>query len=116
MLTKIMKWLSVAVLLLAVLRLPTANFLVLLEFVICTAGLMVAAQAIRLRKYFWAAGFAAIAVFFNPIAPVPLPGRVFFWVDLVCLMTFLISLPALRGQPMLPVPLIANRRRGSEWL
>src|SRR5215831_19564145 len=89
MLTKIMKWVSIAALLLAVLRLPTGSYQALLEIVVCMSGLLAATQAVRAGKYFWATGFVAIAVLFNPVVPVALARRTFLWLDLVCLMTFL---------------------------
>jgi len=44
------------------------------------SGLLVVTQAIRASKYFWAAGFFAIAVLFNPVVPLPL-----LLLDWVCL-------------------------------
>lgn len=116
MLTKIMKWVSIAALLLAVLRLPTGSYQVLFEIVVCMSGLLVATQAVGAGKYLWALGFAAIAVLFNPVVPVALARRTFIWLDLVCLMTFLVSLAALRSRPMLSIPSITDRMPGSESL
>ena len=48
--TRIMKWLSITMLLLAVLQLPVASHPVLLAIVVCASGLLVAAQAIRAGK------------------------------------------------------------------
>lgn len=116
MLTKSMKCVSIAVLLLAVLRLPTASYQVLLEIVVCVPALLVVTQSVRAGKYFWAAGFVAIAVLFNPAVPVALSRKTFLWRDLVCLMTFLVSLAALKMQPALSVPSVTNRTQGSESL
>ncbi len=116
MFTRIMKWVSVAVLLLAVLRPPTGSYQVVFEVVVCMSGLVAATQAVRAGKYLWAAGFVAITVLFNPVAPVALARRTFLWLDLVCLMTFLISLAALKTQPILSIPSITDRTPGSESL
>ena len=62
MLTKIMKWVCIAALLLAVVRIPNTSYQVLLEILVCVGALLVVAQAFREGKYFWAAGFTAIAV------------------------------------------------------
>ena len=105
MLTKIMKWVSIAVLLLAVLRLPTASYQILLEVVVCFTALLVIRQAARSGKYFWAAGFVAIAVLFNPIVPVVLPRQILLGLNLVCLAGFLVSLALLNRQRQLPEPL-----------
>ncbi len=116
MFTRIMKWVSIAALLLAVLRLPTGSYQVLFEVVVCMSGLLAATQAVRAGKYLWATGFVAIAVLFNPVVPVALARRTFLWLDLVCLLTFLISLAALKTQPTLSIPSITDRTPGSESL
>jgi hypothetical protein len=116
MLARIMKWVCIAVLLLAALRLPPGSYQVWFEVVVCMSGLLAVTQAVRASKYFWATGFVAIAVLFNPVAPVAHARRTFLWLDLVCLMTFLISLAALKAQPTLSMPSITNRSPGSESL
>src|SRR5207247_34340 len=78
--TKIMKWLSITMLLLAVLQLPVASHPVLLATVVCVSGLLIAAQAVRAGKYSWAVGFLAIAVLFNPVVPIARSGR-----DILCI-------------------------------
>jgi Family of unknown function (DUF6804) len=110
MFTKIMKWVSVAVLLLAVFWRSSPNFKLFLESVVCVAGLMVFIQAIRTGKYFWAVGFVAIAVLFNPVVPVGITTPLVFWLDLACLGAFLISLVALKTRPILSAPSITGRR------
>jgi uncharacterized protein DUF6804 len=116
MFTKIMKWVSIAVLLLAALRLPSADSQVLLEIVICVSALLVVWQAVRRGKYAWMAGFLTIAVLFNPVVPIALSRRIFLGLDWVCLMTFLISLAVLRRQPVLSIPSITDRTPGSQSL
>ena len=54
--TKIMKWLSITMLLLAVLQLPVASHPVLLAIVVSASSLLVVAQALRAGKYSWAVG------------------------------------------------------------
>jgi hypothetical protein len=116
MLTKIMKGISIAVLLLAVLWQPSASYEIMLQMVVCVSSLLVLTQAVRARKYLWAAGFSAIAVLFNPAVPVALARKPFLWLDVVCLITFLISLAALKAKPILSMPSITNRTPGSESL
>ncbi len=105
MLTKIMKWVSIGVSLLSGLRLPTASYRVWLGIVVCVSGLRVVTQANCTSTYIWSAGFLAIAVLFNPVAPLALSGNAFLWLDWVCLTAFLVSLAALKMQPTLSVPL-----------
>jgi len=115
MLAYIMKWVSSATLLLAGLSIASP-YQVLLEFVVCVSALLVLTQAVRASKYIWAAGFLVIAGLFNPVVPVILSRKTFLWLDWLCLMTFLVSLAALKRQPVLSMPSITNRVPGSESL
>jgi hypothetical protein len=65
--TKTMKWVSITMLLLAILQVPVARHQVLLSIVVCASGLLVVAQAVRAGKYPWAIAFRAIVVLFNPV-------------------------------------------------
>ena len=112
MLTKAMQCVSIVILGLAVLQLPTANFQVLLGMFICVAAILVATEAVRLGKYFWAAGFGVIALLFNPVVPVALSRRTSLWLDWVCLITFLVSLTAFKRQPTLSAPPVVNGTSG----
>jgi hypothetical protein len=116
MFTKIMKWVSIAALLLAVLWRPTASYQVLLEILVCVSALLVVTQAVGAGKYFWVVGFVAIAVLFNPVVPLALSRKAFLWLGSVSLLTFLVSLVVLKRHPILSVPSITNRTPGSESL
>ena len=116
MFTIMMKWFSVAALLLAAFWRSSANFQLVLEVVICVTALLVVAQATRSRKYWWAAGFFVITVLFNPVVPVDLPGRFYLFLDLFSLMAFLASVVAVRTRPIPSIPSIVGRRTGSESL
>ncbi len=59
MFTKIMKWVSIAVVLLAVLW-PSARYQILLAFVV-SFGVILAIQANRAGKYFWEAGYTMVS-------------------------------------------------------
>ena len=116
MFTKIMKWFSIAALLLAVFWRSSANFQLVLEAVVCVTGILVVMQAVRRGKYLWAAGFLAIALLFNPVVPVALSRSAFLWLDVLCIVTFLASLAVLKRHPRLSMPSITNRTPGSESL
>lgn len=116
MLTKMMKWFSVTALILGLLLRSSASYRMALEFVVCVSALLVVAQALRLGKYFWAAGFVGIAVLFNPVVPVALSRNTFLWLDSICIVTFLVSLAVLKGRPILSIPSITDRTPGSESL
>ena len=116
MFTMIMKWLSVVFLLLAVFLRASVNFQLFLHAGICVAALLVFVQALRMRKFGWAAAFLIITVLFNPVAPVTLPGRFYLLLDISCLMAFLASVIAVRPRRVLSIPSITGRRIGSESL
>ena len=116
MFTKMMKWFSVAALLLAMFWRPSTSFQVLLGILICVSALLVVTQAARAGKHFWAVGFAAMAVLFNPVVPVRFSRSSFLWLDAICIVTFLISLVALRTRPVFSVPGIIQPNRRIESL
>lgn len=114
--TKIMKWISIGALLLVGLGLPIGSYRVVLELVVCVSALLVVTQAVRTGKYFWAAGFSAIAVLFNPVVPVALSRTATLLLDWVCLLAFLVSLAVLKVQPTLSIPSITSRAQRTESL
>jgi Family of unknown function (DUF6804) len=116
MFTLIMKWFSIVSLTLAVFLRSSPNFQLFLQGAICVAALLVFIQALRTHKYGWATGFLVITVLFNPVAPVSLPGRFYFLLDLACLGAFLASVVAVRPTPIPSIPSITGRRTGSESL
>ena len=116
MFTKTMKLVCVAALLLAALWLSSPGVEILLDILICVGAVMVSAQAVAGTKYLWAAGFAAIAVLFNPVVPLVLYRNVFLVLDVACLLAFLLSVAALKRQPILSIPSITNQTPGSESL
>jgi Family of unknown function (DUF6804) len=116
MFTKIMKFVCAGVLLLTAFWVATPGVKILLDIVICVGALMVAMQAVARSKYLWTAGFAAIAVLFNPVVPVVFSRHVFLWLDLACILAFLLSLAAMKSQSILSIPSITNRTPGSESL
>ena len=116
MFTKIMKLACVLALLVTTFRVASPGVGILVDILVCVGAVMVSTQAVARRKYLWAAGFAAIAVLFNPVVPVVLSRNVFLALDLACILAFLLSLAALRRQPILSIPSITNRTPGSESL
>jgi hypothetical protein len=120
-LTKIMKWITMAVLLTAAMLWRSAansqfpQFL--LGFVVCLGAIVVVVQAVKAKKHIWAGGFAVIALLFNPLVPVlPFDGEWGRWLVLVSIVPFAVSLAALRAQPLLSIPSITDRNPGSQSL
>ena len=116
MLTKIMKWASIAGLFLAVLWRPSENFQLLLEFVVCAGAIVVALDAVRAEEYVWATGFVAIALLFNPVAPVVLSRDMFFWLGWASVATFMASLVVLKPKPQLSLESLLVRAQGIKSL
>jgi len=116
--TKIVKWVSIAALLLAVIFWRSAaNYQLLLNSVVCMAAIAVVVQAAQARERRWAVGFVAIALLFNPAVPVfRLSGEWSLLLVVFCIAPFAISLAALKPQPLRSIPSITDRNPGSESL
>jgi hypothetical protein len=116
MLTKIMKWVSLVALVLALIWRSSAGLLVAVEIMVSVGALLVVVQAMRAGKFLWGAGFVAIAVLFNPVAPIAVSRTMFLWLVWISLAAFLGSLAALKRQPVISMPSIANLKPGRESL
>lgn len=97
--TKIIKWASIPVLLIASLFSHcAASYEPLVNSVICLGVIIFVQRAVWLRKYFWAAGFLAIGVAFSPL---PLVVKFFLLLmDFTCIAAFSAWLAAFRMQPV----------------
>jgi hypothetical protein len=116
MLTKVMTWLSVAALVLAVFSQSSLRNLGITGSVICAGAIVVLVRAVRLREHNWTAGLIIMAVLFNPVIPLPTSPTMTLGLELACILTFLTSLLVLRTQPLLSIPSITDRTPGSESL
>lgn len=112
----IMKWLSVAALLIAVLWRSSVDYRFVIAFVVTIGAIAVVTQAARERRYIWVAVFVAIATLFNPLLTGALPYQVHLWTDVSCLAGFVASLVALKNKPILSIASITDRTPGSESL
>jgi hypothetical protein len=68
------------------------GYMELLALGVFSGALLLVAQTALGGKYFWAVAFAAIAVLFNPVAPLTLSRTNFLVLDAVCIWTFILSL------------------------
>ena len=117
--TRIMKWGSIAALLvLAAMnwRSPADYRTVLAALVVFAGALVVLVQSTRRGKYIWATAFLAVGVIFNPALPISLPRNTFVMLDLVSLVLFAVSLAALKRIPRLSIASITDRSPRSESL
>jgi len=116
MIPKLMKWIAIASLLLALFWHPFAENRRLLQFAILAGAVAVAAQAFRAGRYLWVGMFLAVVGLFNPIWPVALSPSVFLFLDAITLVLFMVSLRGLETRPKLSIASITDRTPGSESL
>ena len=94
--TRIIKWISIPVLLIASLfACCAASYEPLVDFAICLGAIIFIQRAIRLKEYFWAGGFLAIVVVFTPLS---LAVKMFLLMAFAGLATFAGLLAAFRAQ------------------
>jgi hypothetical protein len=74
-----------------------ASYGPLLDLVSCLGATVLVQRAVRLKQYFSAAGFVAIAVVFSPVL---LVVKVFLLMGVTCIATFLVLLATFRTQPL----------------
>jgi len=115
MITTIMKWVSIMMLLLAVLQFRTGGQL-LLAIVVCVSCVLLVRQAVRAGRYSWAIIFVVIAALFNPVVLFARSANAALWVNALGLSTFLIAAIALRPGRRLTVLSITNRSPRRESL
>jgi hypothetical protein len=116
MLTRIMKWIAMAALLVALFWHPFAENRRLLELAVLAGAVAVLVQAVRAGKYVWVGLFVAIACIFNPVRPVAVSPSIFLFLDALTLVLFMVSLRALETQPRMSIASITDRTPGSESL
>lgn len=93
---KILKWFSIPVLLVAsTLSSGAGSYQHLVDFVICLSAVIFVQRAVRSKKYFWGAGFVAVAIGSSPILPT---FKVFLLLGLACIATFATLSVAFRMQ------------------
>ena len=110
MLTKIMMWVSIVVMLLALLGLPVTTEKMLVQIVICASSLLVFCQAVRASQYLLATGFLPIIVLFSPVLPIAVSGKAFLGLHWIGLAAFLFAVMALKTERTFSMPSIRARR------
>jgi hypothetical protein len=119
MFTKIMKWISIAMLLLGILLMRTYSSdyrLFVIAFVIWAGATAVLVEAARSGKYLWMAAFFGVAAFFNPVWPIMLSPKMFLTLDLISLVLFMFSLTAVKTSPRLSIASITDTSAQAESL
>jgi hypothetical protein len=99
--TRIIKWISLPVLLTASIFSRYATvYEGLVDLLICMGAVVFALRVVRLKEYFWAAGFVAIAIVFSPLV---LVLKIFLLMAFTCVAMFATLAMAFRTQPVLAV-------------
>lgn len=110
---KIVLIVSTATLGVALFATSSESYRVLMQFLICASALIVL-HAIRGRaEYFWAGTLLAVAVLFNPVFPIALPGRIFILLDLICMALFLFYYSAYKTKTPLAMLSVTDRTPGA---
>ena len=107
---KTMITISLAALCLALFLPASAQYRVLLQFLVCASAALIVVHALRGRpEYFWAGIFFAVAGLFNPIIPVALSGRTLFSLELVCILLFFAYYLVCKTKPRTAMVSIAEK-------
>jgi hypothetical protein len=98
MITRIVKWISIPVLLAAsIFARYAASYELLVNLVVCTGAVVGVQRAVQLKNYVWAAGFVAIAIVFSPFL---LVTKIFLLLGITCIVACLTSFVAFRRRPV----------------
>ena len=116
MFNTVTKFFAATALLVAVLLEPTGANGLLLGLVVFAGAIVVAAQGIRIEQYAWAFGFAGVALVFNPLFAFPLTPPVLRWIEVVCMISFLLAFGSLKPAPMQSAVSITDLRPRRESL
>ena len=104
----IVKSISLAALILAAFLTLEGMPQILLQLAVCGGALFVMMEAVRNRKYIWAAAFVAPFICFNPVFPLVLSRSASLAMLLLCALVFLGSLRYLRPQPRMSLASITD--------
>lgn len=116
---KIMISISLVALAVALFMTSNPDYRVFLQFLISASAALIVWNAVRAEvQYLWAVAFCGIAVVFNPIVPFALSGRVFFFLDLLCITLFLVYYREYETKPRLSMASVSvtDRRLGPRAL
>lgn len=114
---KIMIFVSLAALATALFVAANPNYRVLVQFLVsATAALIVLHTVQGDPEYFWAGAFCGVALLFNPIVPVALPGSGVVLLDLVGLALFLLYYRVHKTKPLMSIASITKIGPGSRAL
>jgi uncharacterized membrane protein YccC len=108
MYSRIVKWICIAALVLTAAVMLHGAPQILLQFVVCGGAIFVMMEAFRSQKYMWAAAFAMVAIYFNPIVPLEVSRMASLPIELACAAAFLASTRFVKPMPKMSVATITD--------
>lgn len=108
MYAKIIKWICIAALLIAVAFKIEGGARVVVQLLLCGGAAFVLMQAARAHRFVWMTAFVLIAVYFNPVLPVEVSRRIELPLLFVCLSLFAGSLRYLPTLPRMSLATITD--------
>jgi hypothetical protein len=78
-----------AIVLMAALALIGTSWFTAVLYVVCILALIMIVLAVQGKRIAWAAPLAVIAVIWNPVVPISLPGTAWIWLHLVAAVVFI---------------------------
>jgi uncharacterized membrane protein YccC len=108
MYSRIVKWICVAALILAAAVMVDGVPQILLQFVVCGGAIFVMIEAFRIQQYMWAAAFALIALYMNPIVPFEFSRLASLPIKLAAAAAFLASIRYVKAAPKMSLATITD--------
>ena len=108
MYSTIVKWACLAALALAAAVMLHGVPQILLQFVVCGGAVFVMIEASRGQEYIWAAAFALVALYFNPIVPFAVSRMASLPIPLACAAAFLASMCYVKPVPKMSLATITD--------
>ena len=97
MIIRMIKGLTIPVLLFASVFSRYSSYELAVNLAVCLGATILVQRAVRLKKYYWAVGFVSIAIVFSPLL---LVLKIFLLMGLTCIGLFLALVAAFRRQPL----------------
>jgi uncharacterized membrane protein YccC len=108
MYSNIVKWIGFAAVVLAAAVVLRGVPQILIELIVCGGAIFVMMEAFRGQKYLWAAAFALVALYFNPIVPFATARLVSLPIQFACAAAFLASMRYVKPVPKMSLATITD--------
>lgn len=116
MLTRVVKWTAIVSVATGLLWRSSPDLLLVLQFVVTAAAIVILVQAATMHRFVWMALFLLVACLFNPIVPLPSSSYFSGLAGGFSFLLFFFSLELLKPRPRLTIASITDRKPGSQSL